>query len=154
MFLLGFAGSSIQLIPDGTLLLHLVLIIVMVAVLNRTLLKPINRILGDREQRTKGRFSEAESAFLAVEEKLREHERRLREARADGYALVERERAMFSEERRRRVGEVKTEIAETLGEEKQRLSIEAGEAKKKLAAEAQITALAIGRQILHRPISG
>ena len=43
------AETSIQLVPDGTLLLHLLMVGVMVAVLNRTLLKPINQILAERE---------------------------------------------------------------------------------------------------------
>ena len=38
------AEASIQLVPDATLLLHLVLVVVMVFVLNRTLLKPINDV--------------------------------------------------------------------------------------------------------------
>ena len=38
------AEASIQLVPDGTLLLHLLMVAVMVFILNRTLLKPINQI--------------------------------------------------------------------------------------------------------------
>ena len=38
------AETSIQLVPDGTLLLHLLMVAIMVFVLNRTLLKPINQI--------------------------------------------------------------------------------------------------------------
>jgi hypothetical protein len=37
------AESTIQLVPDGTLLLHLLMVVVMVAVVNRTLLKPLTR---------------------------------------------------------------------------------------------------------------
>ena len=40
--------TSIQLVPDGTLLFHLFLVVVMVFVVNRTLLGPINRILAER----------------------------------------------------------------------------------------------------------
>ena len=154
MLLLGFAGSPIQLVPDGTLLLHLVLIIAMVAVLNVTLLRPINRILEEREQRTKGRLSEAQATLAAAHERLREYERRLRDARAEGYTLMEGERAVRDEERRRKVAEVKAEIAQVLSDEKQRLSIEGEEAKRELAAGAGTAALAIGRQILRRPITG
>ena len=48
---LGFAENSIQLVPDGTLILHVIIILVMVFVLNATLYKPINRILEAREKR-------------------------------------------------------------------------------------------------------
>jgi F0F1-type ATP synthase membrane subunit b/b' len=49
---LGFAENSIQLVPDGTLILHVIIILVMVYVLNATLYKPINKILESREKRT------------------------------------------------------------------------------------------------------
>jgi len=44
-FVLGFAENSIQLVPDGTLILHVIIILVMIYVLNTTLYQPINRIL-------------------------------------------------------------------------------------------------------------
>ena len=56
-FVLGFAENSIQLVPDGTLILHVIIILVMVYVLNATLYKPINQILASREKRTRGRLS-------------------------------------------------------------------------------------------------
>ena len=41
------AEAQIQLVPDGTLLLHVLMVAVMVFILNRTLLKPINEILAE-----------------------------------------------------------------------------------------------------------
>lgn len=152
--MLGFAESSIQLVPDGTLLVHLALIIVMVAVLNATLLKPINRILEERDRLTKGRLTEAQRTLLTVSEKLAEYERRLREARAAGYALMEQERAIVFEERQRRLGEVKSEIAHLVSSEREKLRTEGAQVKDKLAADARGIALEIGRQILRRPITG
>lgn len=151
---LGFAESSIQLVPDGTLLFHLALIIAMVALLNATLLKPINRILEERDRLTKGRLSEAQTTLLTVSEKLSEYERRLREARAEGYALMERERAIISEERQRKLTEVKSEINRLLSTEKEKLKTEGAQVRSKLAVEARSMAVKIGSQILRRPISG
>jgi F-type H+-transporting ATPase subunit b len=151
---LGFAESSIQLVPDGTLLFHLALIIAMVALLNTTLLKPINRILEERERLTKGRLSEAQRTLLTVNEKLAEYERRLREARAEGYALMERERAVISEERLRKLAEVKSEMARLLSAEKEKLKVEGAQVRGKLAVDARAIALEIGRQILRRPVAG
>src|SRR3989442_5826749 len=86
---LGFAENSIQLVPDGTLLLHILIILVMIFVLNATLYKPINRILEAREKRTKGRLSEAEEIIKSVNEKLSEYERQLRQARGEAYSRSE-----------------------------------------------------------------
>ncbi len=62
------AEASIQLVPDGTLLLHLLMVAVMVFVLNRTLLKPINKILAEREKQVEGSIEEAQ---LTDQRKLR-----------------------------------------------------------------------------------
>lgn len=152
MLVLGFAGSPIQLVPDGTLLFHLGLIVVMVLVLNATLLKPINRILQERERRTKGRLSDAQQTLLTADEKLAEYERRLREARGEGYALMERERAAVTREAQLEMTAVKDEIARSLAEQKRSLAAETEVAKSVLAAGASTLALEISRQILQRPV--
>ncbi|MGH9427989.1 MAG: ATP synthase F0 subunit B [Terriglobia bacterium] len=154
MSLLALAGSPIQLVPDGTLLFHLVLIVVMVALLNATLLKPINGILAERDKRTKGRLSEAEATLIAVQEKLAEYEHRMRQARAEGYALMERERVLLTAAARERVAKLKAEIAQSLSEQKQRIAREGEQAKAKLTGEARVLALEIGRKILRRPVTG
>ena len=55
---LGLAGNPIQLVPDGTLLVHVLLILLMVGILNRTLFQPINRIL-ERRDTWRGALEEA-----------------------------------------------------------------------------------------------
>src|SRR4030095_12893228 len=52
------AGTSIQLVPDGTILFHIALILIMIAILNRTLFQPINRILAEREKKGSGTLAE------------------------------------------------------------------------------------------------
>ena len=144
----ALAENSIQLVPDGTLLFHLVLIVMMVVLLNATLLKPINRILEERDRRTKGRLSEANKTLLTVEEKLRSYESQLREARASGYAAMEQERGKLSKERERRMGEVKAEAASLVAQEKERIKAEAGEVRNSLRVSVQERAREISEQIL------
>lgn len=153
MVLLGLAGNAIQLVPDGTLLFHLAVIALMVGLLNVTLLKPINRILADRDRRTKGRLTEAQSILAGVSEKLLEYERRLREARADGYALLEEERVALSRERERKVAEIKLEVTTWLHEQKEKLNRDAEQIKARLEKDAKTIALEIARQILRRDIN-
>ncbi|MBA2703767.1 MAG: hypothetical protein H0U60_07935 [Blastocatellia bacterium] len=144
----ALAENSIQLVPDGTLLFHLVLIVLMVVLLNATLLKPINRVLEERDRRTKGRLSEAQKTLQLVEEKLRNYESRLREARAAGYAAMERERAILSKEREQRIAEVKNEAGALVTGEKERLMAEAREVRTVLSITAQERAREISEQIL------
>lgn len=148
----AFFESSIQLVPDGTLLVHLLLIVGMVALLNATLLKPINRVLEERELRTKGRLSEAAATLAVVDERMREYEHRLRQARTDGYSLMERERTAISQERDLQVTEVRAEISRWLSQEQDKLKSASADARKTLDAESGATALQISRQILKREI--
>jgi hypothetical protein len=67
---------------------------------------------------------------------------------------MEHERAIISDERQRKLAEVKSEIAHLMSAEKGKLKIDAEQAKGKLAASARDIALEIGRQILGRPIAG
>jgi F-type H+-transporting ATPase subunit b len=144
----ALAEKSIQLVPDGTLLFHLALIVLMVALLNATLLKPINRILEERDRRTKGRLSEAAATFRLVDEKIQDYEARLREARAAGYAAMERERASLSKERERQIGEVKSEIGAWVSKEKERIRADATSVRSALAITARERGHEISQRIL------
>ena len=81
---LAFA-ESIQLVPDGTLFLHIAIILFMIFVLNRTLFRPVNRVIEERERRTVGRSGEAREALRRVEESLSRYERSLRDARRESF---------------------------------------------------------------------
>ena len=75
MHLLAFA-ESIQLFPDGSLLIHVALILLMIWVLNRTLYKPINKVLEARERNKGGHSSEAEGLLKEVDERRKRRWRR------------------------------------------------------------------------------
>ena|SRR5688500_1351863 len=153
MTCLALAENSIQLVPDGTLFLHIAIILVMVFVLNATLFKPINRILAEREKRTRGRSSEAQEILHRVEQNLSLYERTLREARAEGYRLMENEHAVAMNERQARLGAVRQEITLAAEEQKKAIHGQVEAARSTLESEARRLAADIGSQILHRPIS-
>jgi F-type H+-transporting ATPase subunit b len=148
----ALAGGAIQLVPDGTLLFHLVLIIVMVSLLNATLLKPINRILTERERRTKGSSAEAQRVLASVHAKMREYQQRLREARTKGYSLLDEERRAASREREIKVSGVKAEVARWIDQEKQALKRDEEQARSTLKNDAEGRAFEIGARILGRSI--
>jgi len=149
---LGFAENSIQLVPDGTLLLHILIILVMVYVLNATLFKPINRILEAREKRTRGRLTEAEEILRSVSEKLSEYERTLRQARGEAYALAEHERAGAMQERQVKLSEMRQQLAEAITKEKEAIHRQAEEARALLEVESRGIAREISSRVLSRPI--
>ena len=147
--MLAFA-ESIQLIPDGTILIHIVIIISMVFVLNRLLFKPVLRTLGDRETRTHGRTDEARETVRKVGESLSRYENSLRQARAEGYSLLEHEQSEANGERQRRVAEVRREVEEQLGREKNGIQSQAEQARATLLGEAERVAGEIKTQVLRR----
>ena len=151
MPLLAFA-ESIQLVPDGTLFLHIAIILVMIFVLNRTLFRPVNRVLEERERRTVGRSGEARGVLQRVEESLTRYERTLREARAESYRLLERQQAEATGERQQKVGLVKKEVGDLIEGQKREIQAQADEARASLEGEARRVAATVSAQILGRSV--
>ena len=147
--MLAFA-ESIKLIPDGTLFIHIAIIISMVFVLNRLLFKPVLRTLRDREARTHGRTDEARETIRQVGERLSRYENSLRQARAEGYSLLEQQQSEANGERQRKVAEVRREIEEQLGQEKGEIQSQAERARATLLGEAERVAADIKAQVLRR----
>lgn len=147
MYLLLFA-ETIQLFPDGTLLIHVGLILVMIWVLNRTLYKPINQIIEAREKNKGGRSSEAVGILKDVEAKEARYTSQMLEARSAGYALIEEEQKRTAAEREKRLAEAKAEIAAKFDSGKVELTSRTSEARETLGTEAEKLADQIAANIL------
>ena len=134
MTMLAFA-QSIQLFPDGTLFVHIILILVMIWVLNRTFFSPINRVIEEREKRKGKGGSEADELLRAAEKKEGEIRAGLQAAREEGYQLIEKARAEAIEERRRRISAAKASAAAEAEKEKQAIARESAAAQAERDAE-------------------
>jgi F-type H+-transporting ATPase subunit b len=143
--------ASIQLVPDGTLLLHLFLVVVMVFVLNRTLLKPINQILAEREKQISGHLKEAEALAGETQEKLKRYNDALREARADGYRQLEKERAQGLKDREEKLRKYRDEMSKEVAAQVETTRRQEQAAKGELEAQAAAMGNLISSQILRRP---
>jgi F-type H+-transporting ATPase subunit b len=150
---LALAENSIQLVPDGTLFLHIALIILMVFVLNITLFRPINKVLEERERRTQGRSGEAQDILGRVESELKRYETSLREARLEGYHLLEGQRAEAMGVRQSQLGELREELRGLVDEEKDSIRAQTDAARDALAGDAQRLAAEISNQVLRRGAS-
>ena len=147
MIILVFA-ESIQLVPDGTLVLHVAIIITMVFILNAILYKPISRIITERESRTRGRLVEAREIIQRVEGSVLRYENALRQARAEGYRVLEKQQLEASGARQQKLTTLRKEIEEQLGEQKSVIEAQAEEARINLVKEARQIAASISSQIL------
>lgn len=149
-----FLAQSIQLVPDGTLFLHVALIILMVFVLNATLFRPINRILEERDRLSRGGRNAARDILRQADEKLAAYEGALRAARAENYRLMEQERDAALRERQESLSRLRDELEQTLARETQSLAAQVDAARRAIATEAPRLAGEIGAQILGRPLRG
>jgi F0F1-type ATP synthase membrane subunit b/b' len=148
MVVLAFAeGGSIQLVPDGTILIHIALILLMIYILNRTFFRPINRILETRERKG-GAGGDAQSILEQVNQKTSEYNAAMREARVEGYNLIESERSKAVADRESKIESVKAEVSEKLAAENESLQKQTVEARTALQTEAQSIADKISSSIL------
>ena len=148
MVLLAFAESApVQLVPDGTIFIHIAIILLMIFILNRTFFRPINRIIESREKNKLG-GSESENLLREVAEKESQYSEALREARSKGYELIENERSEALVRKQEIVGAAKEEAQQTLTSELSELETQAAEARRTIAAEADKMAEKISSNIL------
>lgn len=151
MVLLAFAegGPTVQLLPDGSLLIHILLILLMIYVLNRTFFRPVNRVIESRVKNKGGRFTEAEEILNKVSEKQARYNAAMLEARNEGYQLIEKERAEALRLRETEINQAKTEVTESLAREKEDLDRQTAQARETIAREADEMAKKISANILN-----
>jgi F0F1-type ATP synthase membrane subunit b/b' len=148
MFLLAFAEQSIQLFPDGTLFIHIALILIMIWVLNRTFFRPINRVIETREKHKGGAGGEAQAILGDVAEKESRYNQSLLAARSEGYELIEKERMAAIAEKQAAVAQAKEETARAFAEQKAQLEQQAAAARSAIATEAEQLSDRIAANIL------
>jgi F0F1-type ATP synthase membrane subunit b/b' len=145
------AEAAIQLVPDGTLLLHLLMVGVMVFVLNRTLLNPINNILAEREKQVEGSIKEAQVLTAETEEKLRRYNATLREARSEGYKLLEKERSAALREKDEKIRLYRDEMSRTVAAQVDQTRQQEQKVRGELESQAAAIGEVISSQILRGP---
>lgn len=149
MQLLAFAGS-IQLVPDGTILIHIGLILLMIWVLNRTLFRKIEKIMADRAKSQGGRSSEAITLLKTADEKESIYNSELLAARSSSYEYLENAHSEATAERDARLAEARVEIANKLESDRGELWNETEKARQVIAAEAERMSDTIAANILKK----
>jgi F0F1-type ATP synthase membrane subunit b/b' len=146
MVFLAFA--EVQLLPDFSMIVHIIMILGMIWVLNRTFFSPINRIISVREKSKGGYSSEAEGILKETSEKESKYTAALLEARNEGYQLIEKERDQAVALKQSKITGVKEEVAVKLETELNELEQKTAEAKNEISEEAEKMAEKISSNIL------
>lgn len=143
-----------MLMPDGSLLVIVVLFLVFVPILNRILFKPITDVLDERERLTTGSDTDVRAMFANVDYKLSEYEEGIREARASGYRLVEQQRAAAMQERQAAVASARATAEARVAEARAALAADAAAARGRLESDAREIAATISSTVLGRAVGG
>ena len=148
MYFLAFAENAIQLFPDGTIFVHIALILAMIWILNRTLYRPINRVLETREKSKGGHSGEAATILSQVSEKETRYTKELLEARTQGYELIEKEQKEAAAARDRKIAEAKAASVAAFEAGRSDLDKQAAAARAEIDTEAEKMAESIAAGIL------
>jgi F0F1-type ATP synthase membrane subunit b/b' len=148
MHVLAFAGETVQLFPDGTIFIHIALILLMIWVLNRTFFKPINKVIESREKFKNVAGGEAGSIQAQAAEKESEYNRAMLEARNAGYELIGGEHRKLVRAREKRLSETKAEVQQKSATEKSEIERQTEEVKEAIRAKAPTLADQIAAAIL------
>ena len=147
MFFLAFA-ESIQLFPDGTIFLHIALILTMIYVLNRTFFRPINRVIESREKQKGGRGTEAENILRDAGDKESKYSKAVLDARSRGYELIEKEHAAAVASREQALAATTAELSSQMETERSAIGKQAAAVRSSIATEAEQIADRIASNIL------
>jgi F0F1-type ATP synthase membrane subunit b/b' len=147
MTFLAFAGN-VQLIPDGSLLIHIGMILLMIWILNRTFFGPIQKAIEAREGKKGGAKGPAGEILEQVADKRASYESEIREMRLAGYQIIETNREVALSRKQTSIQIVKHEVAEKLAKEIAVIERETNVAKEEIQKEADKIAEKIAASIL------
>lgn len=147
MFVLAFA-SSIQLFPDGTLFIHVGLILLMIWVLNRTLFRPINQVIQQREKNKGGKGGEAAAILKEAGEKEAKVASELLDARNQGYEIVRKKQKKATDARDKKLAEAKAETVGLFESGRAEIEEQAAKTRAEIGVDAEKLADRIAASIL------
>ena len=141
-------AESIQLFPDGTIFIHVAIVLFMIWALNRTFFRPINRVIESREKFKNIEGGEAGSIEAEAAEKEGHYNRELLEARNEGYALIEEQHKKLVRAREKKLAETKAETDEKISAAKGEIEKGAAEARAAIDSQAEKLADRIAATVL------
>jgi F-type H+-transporting ATPase subunit b len=150
MIVPAFAGNVLSI--DGSFLFIIISIFILIFVLNRTLFKPLNRVLDERERLGSGRLAEAKRLLKQHEDRLKNYEGQLRAARVEAFEQLENYRRQAQAESQKMITQIKEESAAQIAAAGEEIADQAAIARQNLEKEAQAMASTISSHILHRSI--
>jgi F-type H+-transporting ATPase subunit b len=147
-----FAGSSISVIPDESLIIQIVNFLFLVWVLNTILYRPIRNILIQRKEKFASLEKNIEILNRDAQEKDDAYADGIREARVKGFQEKEALTQAATEEEKEIIEKINQKAQAELAEVREKIAKDAEAARTALQQEIDAFANAIGEKILGRTI--
>ncbi|MEE9236103.1 MAG: ATP synthase F0 subunit B [Candidatus Acidoferrales bacterium] len=116
--------------------------------------RPLERVLAQRQAATEGARREADQLLSQVDEKLRQYEEALRQARGEVYHQQEAARQQALDERNRILRETREKANQMIRQAKLEIIDDVAQARKELEAESRRLADEITRTLLQPARAG
>jgi len=136
---------------DGSIIPAIVIFLLLIAVLNRLLYKPLTKVLAERESRTTGLVHQAQEDLdhhLGLFEK---YQASIKSARMEGYRRQEQLRAEAQKRRVDVLAQSRTAAEQLIQEARDSIRLQVETAKHQLTVDARDMAQRIASAILGRP---
>jgi F0F1-type ATP synthase membrane subunit b/b' len=140
-------------LPNLSVVWVIFFVLLLTMILDRLLLRPLTRVMGQREGAIRSARELAELSRARAEAAADEFETRTRAARADVYRQMEERRRAALERRTKLVAETRAEIERSITEATERIQHQAVQARAALERDADLLASAIVERVLGRKIS-
>lgn len=141
------------MIPDLSVVWVIGFVLLLTVVLDRLLLRPLTRVINEREGAIRSARELAEASRARAQAAMDELEAKTRAARADVYRQMEVTRKAALERRAQIVAETRGEVERTVGEATGRIQAQAAAARAQLARDADAMAATIVERVLGRKAS-
>jgi F0F1-type ATP synthase membrane subunit b/b' len=140
-------------IPDLSVVWVIFFVLLLTAVLNRLLLRPMTRVMGERDGAIRSARELAEASRAKAQAASEEFDARTRAARGDVYRQMDEKRREALGRRARLVADTRSEVERTITDAKHRVQAQASAAREQLDRDADAVATTIVERVLGRKAS-
>ena len=141
------------MLPNLSIIWVIFFILVLTAVIDRLLLRPVLGVIRKREEAIESARALAQRSIVEAKAATEEFERKTSAARAELYREMDDMRRVALNRRAEIVSETRAEAEAQVADASRRLEAEVRDAKARLEAEAQALGLAAAEKILGRKAS-
>ena len=135
---------------DSSIIPAIIIFLLLIAVLNRILFKPLTRIQTERESRTTGLMNLAQKKLDAQLNLFNEYQASIKNARMEGYRQQEKRRTEAMKKRAEALAQARSAAEQMIRDSRDSIHAQVEIAKQQLASEAEEMARGIASTILGR----